>query len=313
MDVVKRFLGLTNCHGEKLLLDSSGNNNNNNRTNLQAFLTGRYHLQYLGYIFCDQPDSSEIQRACNCLVNRQRKPFVFTFSDDSMIGISEEDVSNVVQLVMHRVVFSCVDAKHQKIVVVFYHNPENPDRTLGSSGLECHLMLAKSREHARKFAERMADELIFTYQRRKKCNMIKEENLPSHTLANYVTYENIRPPNSSESPTISKTKINKVDVNEGFNGSTSTFSKSSCTTVASAEIEEDNHYSSLWESLQDLDLPGESLDDPSSTPKPHFHDDVIAQVHKTSGLPSDGLFDLMKFNFRPDEFSSLDEMDETNI
>lgn len=298
MDVVKRLLGLTNCHGEQLL----------DGRNLQACLNS-FHLQYLGYIFSNQPDSSEVQRAYTCLVSRPRKAFVFTFADDTMIGIDASDVSNFVQLKMHRVVFSCVDAKNQKIVAVFYHNSSNPNRDLHGPGLECHLIMGKSKEQARKFAERIADELIYTYRRRRKLNMVALPTAPTRALASYVNYENCKLRPKKET----KKSGTNTDV---FSGSTSTFSKSSCTTVASIETGEQISSISLLDSLQDLDVPMESVDDPSSKPKPEFMDSNVT-VHKDAGSELNKLTNFNIADISTDldsqELACLVDMTETDI
>ena len=298
MDVVKRLLGLSNCHGEKLIDGRS----------LQEPCFSQHQLYYLGYVFSDQPDSSEIQRAVRCLSMRQRKAFLISFYDDTMIGVQEDDVSKVIELMMHRVVFSCVESTNQKIVAVFYHNPSNPRRDMSRSGLECHLFQSRSKDHARKFAERISDELIFTYRRRRKLNMVEIEKESTRAFSKYVNYENWKPEVGSE--------ISCQNNNQVFSGSTSTFSKSNATM---ASIETDNvgrSSSNLWASLQDVDLPGENIYDPSSVPKPGFYE-LPVHVHNASNasmcpstMSSDPVDQII---IRTGEFSCLVDMAETDI
>ena len=296
MDVVKRLLGLTNCHGEKRMNDGQ-----------EPCLTG-YNVYYFGYVFAKQPDSIELQQAIAHLIGKQRTPFVFTFDEDSMIGLAEDNTADVVKLEMHRVVLSCVDARNQKVVAIFYHNPDNPKRDLTLlCALECHVLMCKTREQAKKFAERMSDELIYTYRKRRRMNMVSEERPETRAFAKYVSYENLKAGQG-----YSESSQSTGGLFTG--GSTSTCYKDSSTTVASCDTEyRRNSSSGIWESFQDLDLACEDANNPSTIPKSQLVECPV-QVHRHLGSATRKR-DIVEEEPRIDisELSSLVDMEETSL
>ena len=299
MDMLKRLLGLTNCHSEKRI-----------EGGLQPCVSG-YFLYYYGYIFGSQPISEEIQRAIACLV--ERRPFTFTFSDETMIGVCEGDSTECVTFAMHRVVLSCVYAKNQKIVAVFYHNPDNPNRDLNAlCTLECHIFMCKTREQARKFAERMSDELIITIRKRRRIMQVEQENVPTRAFSRYVSYENFKPGKK-----LGCSSHQSED--ELFNGSSSTFHKGSSTTVASLDTENRQTSSSgIFESFQDLDLACEDALNLSAIPKPQPYEYPIL-VHRSVGTaPTSLKRDMQKIveedpQYDVNELPTLVDMTETDL
>ena len=300
MDMLKRLLGLTNCHGEKRLEEG-----------LQPCISG-HSLYYYGYIFGNQPDTSEIQRAMACLLVKERIPFLFTFSEDTMIGVSEGDASQCVSMAMHRIVLSCVYAKNQKIVAVFYHNPDNPERDLNTlCALECHIFMCRTREQAKRFAERISDELLFTIRKRRKMMQAAKEPVPTRAFCRYVSYENLKPGTFTGSSHQSEDEL--------FNGSSSTFLKSSCTTVASLDTEcRQTSSSGIWESFQDLDFACEDALNPSTIPKIQPYECAVL-VHRTLGVNSAAVkSDMQKIveedpQYDATELHSLGDMAETDL
>jgi len=302
MDMLKRLLGFTNCHNEKQRIEGD----------LQPCVSG-YFLYYCGYVFGNQPVSAEIQRAITCLMQKERRPFIFTFSDDNMIGMCEEDSTECLSFAMHRIVLSCVYAKNQKIVAVFYHNPDNPERDLNAlCALECHIFLCKTREQARKFAERISDELICTIRRRRRMFQVEKENVPTRAFSRYVCYENFKPGKNHGFS-------NHQSEEQLCNGSSSIFLDGSRTTVASLDTEyRQTSSSGIFESFQDLDLACEETLNPSTVPKPQFYECPIL-VHRSMGtVPAAIKSDMQKIveedpQYDVNELSTLIDMTETNL
>lgn len=297
MDVLKRLLGLTNCHGEKRIDEG-----------VHPCLSG-YFLYYYGYILASQPDSAEIQRAMTCLLDKEKSSYIFTFSEDQMIGISENDPSQAVSFAVHRIVLSCVYARNQKIVAVFYHNPDSLVRDVNTlCALECHIFMCKTRDLARKFAERISDELIFTIRRRRKATHIEKEVVPTRAFSNYITYENFKPGK--------KPGWSSQSEDEFFNGSSSTFNRNSSTTVASLDTENRQASSSgIWESFQDLDFISEDSFNPSTIPKIQSYECPVL-VHRPLGSTLKS--EMQKIteeepHYDANGLSTLIDMTETNL
>ena len=298
MDMLKRLLGFTNCHNEKRM-----------EGGLQPCVSG-YFLYYYGYTFGSQPVSAEIQRSLACLTLKERQPFVFTFSDETMIGVSEWDCKDCVSFAMHRIVLSCVYAKNQKIVAVFYHNPDNPERDLNTlCALECHIFMCKTREQARKFAERISDELIYTIRKRRRLMQAGGENVPTRAFSRYVCYENIKPGKK-----LGCSSHHSED--DHFGGSSSTFHRGSSTTVASLDTEyRQTSSSGIFESFQDLDLACEDALNLSTIPKPQSYQYPIL-VHRSVGTTVP--IDMQKIveedpQYDANELPTLADMTETNL
>ena len=197
MDVIKRILGLTNCHDHKPI-------------GYMPHIPTNGNIIYLGHNEATQPDPGELQRAMHCLYTRNRprtssavsRPLTFSFDEEAMTGVEEDDPTNILEFTMHKIVLSCVDAKNQRILALFYHNPESRQEVY-KNGLECHLFLCKSKEVARRFAERISEALTISYRIRRRQNGVVLEQAPAKTLSKYVSYENVefKPETSAGSST----------------------------------------------------------------------------------------------------------------
>ena len=297
--MIKRILGLTNCHGEKRLGDG-----------MQPCFAG-YSIYYYGYIFGKQPSSAEVQRAISSLMSNERISYVCTFNEDSIVGVSELESDQCLTLEMHRIVFTCVDAKNQKIVAIFYHNPDNPAQDITSlCGLECHLFMCKTKEQARKYAERIRDELLAAYRKRRRERMELQREPTTRAFAKYVSYENLKPRNKLSA-------FGSQSRDEISNGSASTtFPRSSSTTVASFDTEyRQTSSSGIWESLQELELASEDALNPSTVPKPQVHE-CSALVHRHIATPArPEMGKILEEDPRIDasELATLIDMAETDI
>lgn len=152
MDLIRKFFSFVNRTGESLTAA-------NGPSSIPGY--------YLGHTYTAQPTPEELRRAAYILTIKSKKdlekntiPMLSLCFEDSVVVLRDGKNHNCCHYDIRKIVVSCVDAKNQRLLAIFYHNdsPFIASPTM-SRGLECHLFLCRTKDIA-KFAANKIGELL---------------------------------------------------------------------------------------------------------------------------------------------------------
>ena len=154
MDILRRIFSFRHRSGDSLT--------SNNLQSIPGY--------YLGHTYAAQPNSDELQRAAHILVARNKKDMeknnlpILSACFETTSVILRNGKNLCCEFEIRRIVVSCVDAKNQKLLAIFYHN-DSPfiASPMTSRGLECHLFLCHSKEVAKLAANKVGELLAKEY------------------------------------------------------------------------------------------------------------------------------------------------------
>ena len=161
---------------------------------------------YLGHTFTAQPNSDELKRAAHILTAKSKKdleknqiPILYICSENASVLLRDGQNHKCREFEVRKIVMSCIDAKNQKLVAIFYHNdsPFIRDSQRDSTNLlECHLCLCKNKESAKTAANKIGELLSREYKIPSREPVVKkkiEDGSVRLSKANYedFDYENV--------------------------------------------------------------------------------------------------------------------------
>jgi len=156
MDILRRFLSFVN----------RADNDENNTV----------PVYYLGHTYTAEATSDELKRAAYILTSKNKNKAEKSSSSVSSINFEENDIilrdgkRNICcEFDTGRIVVSCVDAKNQRLLAIFYHN-DSPciAGPMTTRGLECHLFLCKTKDIAKQAANHIGELLNKKYSLNKR-------------------------------------------------------------------------------------------------------------------------------------------------
>uniref|UniRef100_A0A7M5VGE7 PID domain-containing protein n=1 Tax=Clytia hemisphaerica TaxID=252671 RepID=A0A7M5VGE7_9CNID len=140
------------------------NNNNNKSPNIECDDPDQITIAtyYLGQTFAADPNSDELRRAAHILLSKTKKdleknliPIVYICFENTAVLLRDGKNHKCREYDVRRIVMSCIDAKNQKLVAIFYHNESPYIGNPKSNMLECHLCLCKNKESAKTAANQI--------------------------------------------------------------------------------------------------------------------------------------------------------------
>ena len=179
--------------------------NNNGKSNNENEVTGDVTIAtyYLGQTFAAKPNSDELKRASYLLMAKAKKdleknliPTVYLCFESTTIFLRDARNHNCREYDVRKIVMSCIDARNQKLVAIFYDNasPYIGNGKSKSNMLECHLCLCKSKEIAKSAANKIGEMLSREYKLPSRQPTKKmEDSSVRLSKANYddFDYENV--------------------------------------------------------------------------------------------------------------------------
>ena len=146
MDLLRSFISLFNRPGDTVL--------GANTVDLSI------PVCYYGHTYVAQPNSDELRRAAFILESRNKtagKNFAYLLAcyDEYTIVLRDNSRCAVRKFEIRKIVVSCVDAKHQRLLAMFYDN----DSSESSMGMECHLFLCRTKMVAKMAANKIGEKL----------------------------------------------------------------------------------------------------------------------------------------------------------
>ena len=140
------------------------NNNNNKSPNIETDDPEQITIAtyYLGQTFAANPNSDELRRAAHILLSKTKKdleknliPIVYICFENTAVLLRDGKNHKCREYDVRKIVMSCIDAKNQKLVAIFYHNESPYIGNPKSNMLECHLCLCKNKESAKTAANQI--------------------------------------------------------------------------------------------------------------------------------------------------------------
>lgn len=189
MEIIRKLLGLVNRTEEV------------NSLNGTITITPVY---YLGHTYTAQPTPDELKRAGIILTTKNKKiieksllPSMSINFGENYILLKNEEEDCCCSFDITRIVFSCVDAKNQKMLALFYHNDSPYIATsITVRGLECHMFLCKTRETARNAATKIGSLLEKKYNTQRPSNSAARQKHNIQTICENQLYYNSQPQES---------------------------------------------------------------------------------------------------------------------
>ena len=177
--------------------------NNNGKSSNENEVTGNVTIAtyYLGQTVAAKPNSDELKRASYLLMAKAKKdleknliPTVYLCFESTTIFLRDARNHNCREYDVRKIVMSCIDARNQKLVAIFYDNASPFIGNTKSSMLECHLCLCKNKEIAKSAANKIGEMLSREYKLPSRQPTKKmEDNSVRLSKANYddFDYENV--------------------------------------------------------------------------------------------------------------------------
>ena len=176
---------------------------NNNNANKENEITGDVTIAtyYLGKTFAAKPNSDELRRAAHILMSRAKKdleknliPIVYLCFESTTVFLRDARNHNCCEYDVRKIMMSCIDARNQKLVAIFYHNESPYIGPSKNKMIECHLCLCKNKESARSAANQIGEMLSREYKLPSRQPAKKmDDNSVRLSKANYddFDYENV--------------------------------------------------------------------------------------------------------------------------